>query len=309
MEEERSQEPQEFDPKRALLSAMSKVADHQLTDLTTVHITLPSEDYKGRLIGREGRNIRLFEHLTGVDLIIDETPETVSLSSFSPFDREVARIALINLIVDGRIHPTRIEEIVTEARRNIDDYLTHTVGNALHQLSGEAVSPDCHSRLRRAILERNNGRSEFELAIQTAELAAHLASEIGYTPTNIPKIALEHYFAMPSAAHLSTEAEIASLAKKVVLNRPGAIKADLDAFLDRINLLESRISESAAASKVIATKSGNTLQIFVNVRGNNGTDATITGSVTKAVHSVFGSQTRFNLTIVRETTITANSNE
>ena len=162
-----------------IAQSMQRLVIHEVNQHSISSLSLPSDDYKGRIIGKEGRNLRLFESLTGVDVVIDDVPNSVSLSCFDPFRREIARLALERLIQDGRFQPQRIEEAVARAKSEMDGQLKEKGSQAVHNLKLKKVSPQLTEALGRLAFRTSYRQNVLEHSQEVAYLCAHLAAELG----------------------------------------------------------------------------------------------------------------------------------
>lgn len=281
-----------------LSQAIQRSASGIVAESTVAVVPIPSDEMKGRLIGREGRNIRALEQATGVDLIIDDTPEAVTLSSFDPVRREIARTALTKLILDGRIHPARIEEVVSKAREEVEAEMYHAGEQAAYQAGVHGLRPELIKLLGRLKYRTSYGQNTLEHSIETAYLAGMIASELGADVAIAKRAGLLHdigkavdrevegthaaigadlvkqWDKSPEVVkgivehHLETDSTsvwgfIISAADAISSARPGARRESLEGYLKRMKALEEIADQFKGVEKSFAIQAGREIRILV----------------------------------------------
>ena len=284
--------------KSLLVSSMQKYAGDVASDQTVTVVNLPNDDMKGRLIGREGRNIRSIEAVTGVDLIIDDTPEAIVLSSFDPYRREIARVAIENLIKDGRIHPGRIEEIYDKAAKEMKAKVLEYGEGALFELGITKVEPDLQELLGRLHFRTSFGQNALKHSIEVAHLSGIIAGELGenialakraglfhdigkaidheiegshvelganlakkYKENDIVVNAIESHHGDKDAT--SVISVIVAIADALSASRPGARNDSLENYVQRLQELEKIGNEIPGVEKSYAMQAGRELRVIV----------------------------------------------
>jgi ribonuclease Y len=281
-----------------LAACMQRLAAGHACETTVSLVTLPSDDMKGRIIGREGRNIRALENITGVDFIIDETPSAVVLSAFDPVRREIAKLALQKLVQDGRIHPARIEEAYYQAKAEIDNHVMEQGEQALFEANVHAMHPELVKLLGRLKFRTSYGQNVLSHSIEVSRLAAMIADELGASAKTARRAALLHdigkavtheiegphalvggelarrYGEPEAVAHAmeahhneveiqTVEAVIVQTADALSGARPGARGESLDQYVKRLRNLEEIASRHDGVEKVYAVQAGREVRVMV----------------------------------------------
>lgn len=281
-----------------LSTVIQRLASEHTVENTTTAVNLPSDEMKGRIIGREGRNIQIFEKETGTDLIIDDTPNTIMISAFDPIRRHVAKIALEKLIADGRIHPTRIEELVKKAQEEIGKQVKEAGEAAVYEVGIAGLHPDLLKILGRLKFRTSYGQNVLQHSIETAEIAGMLASELGADVNLAKKAAMLHDIGkavdhdIPGAHHhisvdivkkygmsedichaiiahhddveaKSVEAIIVKAADAISSSRPGARRESYEHYIKRLEELENIANSFSGVEKSYAIQAGREVRIIV----------------------------------------------
>ncbi|MDD7014887.1 MAG: ribonuclease Y [Spirochaetales bacterium] len=322
-----------------LVTAIQRIATETTGDLTVATVSLPSDEMKGRIIGREGRNIRTLETLTGVDIIIDDTPEAVVISCFDPVRKEIARVALERLITDGRIHPARIEEIVQKVTREIQQKIYEEGERALFELGIHNMGQDAVRAIGRLYFRTSYGQNVLTHSKEVAELASLLAAEVGANRELAKRAALLHDIGKGAendsdqnhaevgaemarkmgedprvvnaiAAHhndcepQTTEAIIVQIADAISAARPGARRETVDNYVKRLENLEETAKKFTGVEQAYAIQAGRELRILVNnEKIPDDQVKELAKQIAKQIETDLRYPGRIKITMIRETRI------
>ena len=296
--EEKAKREAEKRSREIVVSAIQRCAVDHTSEMSVSVVNLPSDEMKGRIIGREGRNIRAFETFTGVDLIVDDTPEAVTLSSFDPVRREVARISLEKLVLDGRIHPARIEEIIEKSQKEVEEMILDAGEEALLETGIKTMHPELVKLIGQLRFRSSYGQNALNHSLEVAHVAGIMAAELNLDETIARRAGLLHdigkavdhqvegphaligrdlarrYGEAPEivsaiASHHEDE-EMTSVydvliaaADAVSASRPGARRESLDSYIKRLEKLESLAKTFKGVSKAYAIQAGREIRVMV----------------------------------------------
>jgi len=323
--------------RKLIADSIQRVASEHVSEVTSSVVILPNEEMKGRIVGRNGRNIRAFEQAAGVDVIVDDTPEAVTISCFDSVRREVARRALTRLTVDGRIHPANIEKIIEDETKAVEKIMAEAGEQAAFDAGIAGLHPEVLRMIGRLKFRTSYGQNQLAHAVEVSKLAAILAAELGAKieiakmggflhdigkamdhnqegthaglgaefckrygvhPLVINAIASHHH----EVEQESVEAVIAEAADAISGARPGARREDLEAYIKRIRTLEDMATSFKGVSQAFAIQAGREVRIIVRPEEIDDLDATrLARDIAKKIEETMQYPGQIRVTVIRET--------
>jgi ribonuclease Y len=326
--------------RKLIADSIQRVATEQVAEFTTSLVPLPNEEMKGRIVGRNGRNIRAFEQAAGVDVIVDDTPEAVTISCFEPVRREVARRSLARLILDGRIHPAHIEKVLEEEQKAVDKVIVEAGEQAAFDAGVTGLHPEILHMMGRLKFRTSYGQNQLAHAVEVAKLSGILAAEIGASedicrqagflhdlgkamdhnqegthallgaefakrygvnPVVVNAIAGHHH----EVEQETVEAIITESADAISGARPGARREDLEAYIKRIRTLEDMATAFKGVSQAYAIQAGREVRIIVRPEEIDDLEAAnLARDIAKKIEETMQYPGQIRVTVIRETRAT-----
>ncbi len=335
--EAEAQEEGERRAREIITTAIQRIASDHVSEVTTSTVTIPSDEMKGRIIGRNGRNIHAFEQAAGVDVIVDDTPEAVTISCFDPVRREVARRALAKLVLDGRIHPAHVEKVLKNEQKEVDRVIAEAGEEAAYDAGVPALHPEVLKMLGRLKYRTSYGQNQLQHAVEVARLSGVIAAELGAN-VEIAKAsgllhdlgkAMDHnmegthallgaefakrYGVHPQVVNAigshhheieqeTVEAAIAEAADAISGARPGARRESLEQYIQRVRALEDLANSFKGVNQSFALQAGREVRIFVKPEEIDDLDSIrLARDIAKNIEESMRYPGQIKITVIRET--------
>lgn len=322
--------------REVIVTTIQRISSEVTSDVTTTSVSLPNDEMKGRIIGREGRNIRTLETLIGVDIIIDDTPEAVVISSFDPVRREIAKIALTRLIADGRIHPARIEEVINKVINDVNEMIYEEGEKAVLSIGIPGFSTEGVIALGRLFFRTSYGQNVLQHSVEVAKLAGALAAELGCDVNIAKRGGLLHDIGKGAASdgdssHTEAGYEMAKkmgeserilnailshhgdvepsclesmlvqAADAISASRPGARRESIDSYIKRLENLEQIAESYSGVEKAFAIQAGRELRVILNNTTTDDDEAlAVAKDIAKRIESELKYPGKIKITVIRE---------
>ncbi len=322
--------------KEIVIQAIQRSAAEHSVETTVSVVNLPNDEIKGRIIGREGRNIRAFENATGIEIIVDDTPETVVLSGFDPFRREIARLSLESLMADGRIHPGRIEEVVTKVDKELNEQVIQIGEQACLDVGVHGLHPELIKLLGKLRYRTSYGQNVLQHSIEVAYLAGLMAAELEMDGKIAKRAGLLHDIGKAidrytEGTHTSIGVDLAKKYRegKIVLNaiaahhedveattpisvlvqaadaisgsRPGARRETLEGYIKRLESLEEVATSFSGVSKTFAIQAGREIRVMVeSEKVDDGASQILASEIARKIHEEMEYPGQIKVTVIRE---------
>ena len=335
--QQEAHETAERDARKIIALAVERYASEQVNEMTTCAVALPGEEMKGRIIGKEGRNIRAIEAATGVNILIDDTPEVVVISGFDPLRREIARQSLEQLISDGRIHPARIEEVVHKVQADIAEIIRQSGEHAVYSLGLQAIDPAVENMIGRLKFRHSYGQNVLKHSIEMGHLMGMMASELGLDPAIAKRIGLLHDIGKAmdhdiegshaligadfikkfgeaplivnavAAHHNEVEADsiyaiLARAGDAMTASRPGARSENTEIYLKRLEKLEQIAGSYRGVERCYAIQAGREVRVFVEPKSIDDNEALLLArNISRQIEHDMQYPGQIKVTVVRET--------
>ena len=323
--------------REVIVTAIQRIASEVTSDVTIASVSLPNDEMKGRIIGREGRNIRALETLIGVDIIIDDTPEAVVISCFDPVRREIAKIALSRLVADGRIHPTRIEEVVNKVMSEVNELIFDEGEKTVMTLGVHGISPDGIVNIGRLYFRTSYGQNVLHHSMEVAKIAGVLAAELGCDVALAKRAGLLHDIGKGAttdgeSSHTEAgyemakkmgeseqvlnailshhgdvepnwlESIIVQIADAISASRPGARRESIEGYIKRLENLEKIAEGFEGVEKAFAIQAGREVRVVINhSKADDKSASEIAKEIAKKIESELRYPGKIKVTAIRET--------